>query len=144
MTGSNVSRIFLNNLVNAFMTTITLEYLEADKIIRHSGEYLGKAYADMFKADTLEGTLKKLKKFWAQNGMGTIKDVKIDKNLTTFKVYDCFECWNMPNIGKCVCKFDEGFIEKSLSQSLEREFDVKEVKCIANGDDYCEFEIKPR
>jgi len=56
--------------------------------------------------------------------------------------YECAFSYGLPNIGECVCTFDAGFQAGFLSEFTGMRIISREVKCNANGDDYCEFVVK--
>ena len=46
-------------------------------------------------------------------------------------------------VGRNVCYHAAGFIAGATGVLSGGKFEVKEVKCVASGDEYCEFVIKP-
>lgn len=80
-------------------------------------------------------------------GFGIKKVLKISENppYALLRVYGCFEC-------ECASKKSDkpyshlvrGMTAGVLTRLFEVEMTVKETKCIAMGDPYCEFEAYPR
>ncbi|RLI81796.1 hypothetical protein DRP07_06615 [Archaeoglobales archaeon] len=75
---------------------------------------------------------------WEDLGLG---DVRTGSN--RIKVYDCYTCSGLDEIGKPYCKLDEGIIEGILFKNTGRRHEVIETKCWGTGDNYCLFEINP-
>jgi|Deesub1362A_J573_1020465.scaffolds.fasta_scaffold21938_2 hypothetical protein len=75
---------------------------------------------------------------WEDLGLG---DVKTGGDW--IKVYDCYTCSGLDEIGKPYCKLDEGIIEGVLLKNTGRKYGVMETKCWGTGDKYCLFEINP-
>ena len=47
----------------------------------------------------------------------------------------------MPNIGKPVCKLDEGFLTTLFLKKIGSTKVVREVECYATGTERCRFEV---
>lgn len=70
--------------------------------------------------------------------------IEFESKRGSLKVYDLFE--SKTSIGEFAtpkCHFFRGFLAGFLSQLLETNIRVFEVKCIAKGDLYCEFIFEP-
>jgi Predicted hydrocarbon binding protein (contains V4R domain) len=67
--------------------------------------------------------------------------VKIEDNFAIYRTYECADCYGMANIGMCICVYEAGIAAGALETSLGKHVRVKEVRCIANGDAYDEFEV---
>ncbi|MCZ7398610.1 MAG: hypothetical protein O8C62_02845, partial [Candidatus Methanoperedens sp.] len=82
--------------------------------------------------------LKELADIWKKLELGTIELAEANK----IRVKDCYQCSNMPDVGKPLCPSDAGIIAGVLDKILGKKHSVKEVKCWGTGYDFCEFEIK--
>lgn len=58
------------------------------------------------------------------------------------RMHECAASYGLPNMGLKVCSFDAGVQAGFLSQALGKRVVSTEVKCNANGDAYCEFNIR--
>ena len=61
------------------------------------------------------------------------------------RLYENFEC--LPLKGKSdkpVSNFVRGALAGVVGEAFERDFSVNEVRCLAVGDPYCEFVVKPK
>lgn len=125
----------------------TMEYslkasqLKAAPIVRGVGRQLGLGLAKIFKEGSLRKTLKRIRKFWDKHDLGTVEVVKNEFPLQ-IRVHDCFECADVPEIGRCFCSFDEGVLEGIISRATNTDVFTKEIHCPAQGDPYCEFVIE--
>jgi len=75
-------------------------------------------------------------------GYCSIEIVKIEpENTSIIRVYDSFECEIGKPSDKPFSHFLRGFIAGLFSGLFKQKYTVKETKCIAKGDPYCEFII---
>jgi len=79
-------------------------------------------------------------------GWGKIEDltVEFESKRGSLKVYDLFE--SKTSVGEFAtpkCHMFRGFLAGFLSQLLETNIRVFEIRCIAKGDPYCEFVFEP-
>jgi len=77
-------------------------------------------------------------------GWAIIDDEKIDlkKRRAKIRVYQNFECEIGKGSGKPHSQFYRGIIAGWFHKFFEKPVDVKETKCVAKGDTYCEFLIQ--
>ena len=132
----------LGSIINTFTVVIDARVPENEIIHYDVGTKLGKKLEPLFKSTEYNDIFYELASFWKKNGFGHIDELEITQKATTFNVYDCFECSHMPNIGRTVCKLDEGFLTTVLETKFNNKFEVKEIECYASGFDHCRFEIK--
>lgn len=59
------------------------------------------------------------------------------------RVYECFECELGVGSKKAYSNFIRGVFAGLLAQLFGKSMEAKELRCIAKGDAYCEFEITP-
>jgi len=96
-----------------------------------------KAISKQIKASSKNFALKELAKIWEDLRLGTIEI----KGENLIRVKDCYQCGNMPNMGKTLCSTDAGIIAGVLDTICKQRYSVKETKCWGTGHDFCEFEI---
>ena len=86
----------------------------------------------------------------AVNTLAKVFNSVSDQETTVVEHEDCYEyivkqcpvCWGRQNADEPVCYVTTGLIKGGLHWiSNGREFDVKEVKCHAMGDEHCVFHI---
>ena len=131
-------------LNTAFITAIDARVPEGALVLYEVGSNFATNLKEVFVASEFDGLLEELAHFWKEHALGQIDEVRTSEEGANlhFNVYDCFECSHMPNIGQTVCKFDEGFLTRIVSEKLQDTFAVKELKCYATGNDCCEFEVR--
>jgi len=79
-------------------------------------------------------------------GYGLMETVKIKTRLpyAIIRVHNCFECELGIGTGKPFSHLVRGMIAGVLTALLGVKMTAIETKCIAKGDPYCEFEVKPK
>ena len=80
-------------------------------------------------------------------GFGVMKVLKISDNppYAHIRIYGCFECECAPKKSeKPYSHLVRGMIAGVFTRLFGVEMTVKEIKCVAMGDPYCEFEAYPR
>ena len=78
-------------------------------------------------------------------GFGRMKVIKISANPleATIRVYDSFECELGLEAGKPYSHLIRGMHAGVLTALFNRRMKAEETECIAKGDPYCEFKVKP-
>jgi predicted hydrocarbon binding protein len=76
-------------------------------------------------------------------GWGEIVDVSVTDGSGRVKIRKCFEALLRSHQKGKVCHWTRGFIAGVVSQTRGVPVEAVELKCTANGDDLCEFEIIP-
>jgi len=79
-------------------------------------------------------------------GYGIIKFIEFQENppRARVRIYNSIECELGRGAGHPFSQYIRGLITGIMSEFFKREMTAREVKCIAMGDPYCEFELKPR
>ena len=115
--------------------------IELDKPLYDSGYDIGlNVISKKIKSSNPEGVLKELADIWKKLNLGTVEIV--DANC--IRVKDCYQCGQMPDVGKTLCPSDAGIIAGVLDKTIRKKHFVKELKCWGTGYDFCEFEISYR
>ncbi len=76
------------------------------------------------------------------HGYGRPEIVKVEENFAIYREHECADCYGMPNVGYPICVYEAGVTAGALEVGLGRPVEVREVKCCAAGDPYCEYEIR--
>jgi predicted hydrocarbon binding protein len=110
------------------------------------GYYIGKIIGEKFIAPALTG--KNLKEIMESNlhiaeehKYARQEIVTVDNNHAVYRNYQCADCYGFPNIGLKICCYEAGTAAGAFEPLLGRPVRVREIKCCANGDEYCEFEV---
>ncbi len=79
-------------------------------------------------------------------GYGIIEFIELQENppRARVRIYNSIECELGRGAGHPFSQYIRGLINGIMSEFFKREMTAREVKCIAMGDPYCEFELKPR
>ena len=115
------------------------EGVNIDPILHNAGLKVGETFYKKLESEDLENLTEKIAAFWQKNNLGRIEVKKLDP--LTIRAYDCFECEDLPQIGRSACAFDSGVLEAVFSAHFGEDVHVEEVKCYAKGDKYCCFVI---
>ncbi|MGZ7208336.1 MAG: V4R domain-containing protein [Methanobacterium sp.] len=133
---------FYRLLFRTIRVELLKEGINIDPLLHDAGINIGgKLYEDL-KAEDLDKFVENIAEFWKSNKLGRI-EVKSLKPLV-INAYDCFECEDLPKIGRSACAFDSGVLEAIFSRYFGYEMGAEEVKCYAKGDEYCCFIIKQK
>lgn len=140
VTGSSDPFKFFRYVFRTIRVALIQEGVNIDPILHNAGIKVGKTFYDELKDPETDKLTKNLALFWESHKLGRI-EVE-DMNPLTIRAYDCFECEDLPKIGRSACAFDSGILEAIFSAHFHREMNVEEVKCYAKGDEFCCFIIK--
>lgn len=113
--------------------------INTQPILKIIGRKIGNEIGETFKGKNIEELIKELILFWKNHKLGKMK--VISKNPFLIEVRNCYNCSNMPNIGRTYCSFDEGLIEGIISKRLGINLSVKEIECWGTGSNKCKFKL---
>jgi len=84
-----------------------------------------------------------VKAFFQLLGYGIIREITfdMDKSEAIVKVDKCFECEMLIGSKEAEAHFVRGMFAGWFSQLFGKKVNVIETKCIAKGDEYCEFHV---
>ncbi len=131
----------LKTIINVFYTVIETSLPNADTLKFKIGKKLGIQLAKLFDSNEMSGLFEELKEFWQTHGLGNIRDISIEEERVNIRIYECYECGDLPNLGRPVCKMDEGVLTSIFKERLKKDYIVEEIECMAMGSPYCEFDI---
>ena len=130
---------FFKFILRTIRVSLMEEGVNIDPILHNAGVKIGETFYGELKSNQTEILIKNIMTFWGKHGLGRMELEKIEP--TTIRIYDCFECEDLPKIGRSACVFDSGILEAVFSKHYQKEVGVEEIKCYANDDDYCCFTI---
>lgn len=131
---------FYRVLFRTIRVSLLKEGINIDPLLHDAGISIGETLYNDLKADDMDNFLKNIAEFWEINKLGKIKVRSVDP--LVINAYDCFECEDLPKIGRSACAFDSGVLEAVFSKYFGHKVGAEEVKCYAKGDEYCCFVIK--
>jgi len=124
-----------------FRVSLLTEGVSLDPLLRRTGETVGEAVYPAVAGEDMEGFCQNLATFWEEHRLGRIELLSQDP--IRFSVYDCFECVDLPQLGRPACSFDSGFLSLLFSRQTGSLMNAVERECYAAGDPCCTFEILP-
>lgn len=144
LTPTSPPAVVSKTLARVFISSIDNSIPEGPKILFNVGQTVGYQLSPIIQGTEIGELLFYLSKFWKAQAFGIIDDVKETAEHITFNVYDCFECAHVPNIGRTICKFDEGLLTALLNTKLAQNYQVKELECYGTGYNHCRFLLKQK
>ncbi|BDZ70049.1 V4R domain-containing protein [Methanobacterium petrolearium] len=133
---------FFRFMFRAIRVSLMDEGINIDPILRNAGYKVGETFYEKLQTPDINKFIRNVAKFWEDNQLGRIEVKSTDPII--IQAYDCFECEDLPQIGKPACAFDSGILEAFFSLCFQEQVEVEEVKCYAQGDDYCQFMVKTK
>lgn len=130
---------FFKYTLRTIRISLMEEGFNIDPILHNAGVKVGQIFNEQLQSNVTENLLENISEFWKKNKLGRVIIESLDPII--IRVYDCFECANLPVIGRSACSFDSGVLEAIFSTHFRHEMEVNEIKCYAKGDEYCCFEI---
>lgn len=133
---------FYRLLFRTIRVALLKEGINIDPLLHDAGINIGETLYNYLKADKLDEFVKNIAELWETNKLGRIEVKSV--NPLVINAYDCFECEDLPKIGRSACAFDSGVLEAVFSKYFGHKVNAEEVKCYAKGDEYCCFVIKQK
>ncbi len=131
------------SFVRMYKSALLLTGYNLDRILRDEGYELGyKIFASAIDGESLKDVLENIREFWEEQKLGRIEIVDISDKSATIRVEECYQCMEMPEVGKPLCSSDEGVLQGILEAKLQKRYNVQEVKCWGTGYTFCEFKIQ--
>lgn len=130
---------FFKFIFRTIRVALIKEGVNIDPILHNAGAKIGESVYEELMNPVTEDLIQNIAKFWKKTRLGRIETESLEP--ITIRIYDCFECENLPKIGRPACAFDSGILESIFSAHYNRDMDVEELRCYAMGDDYCSFVI---
>ncbi|MFA5266963.1 MAG: V4R domain-containing protein [Methanoregula sp.] len=133
---------FYRYMFRTIRVSLLAEGINIDPVLRQSGNRVGHTIAANLADRKLPVLLENLATFWRKHNLGTLEVESLAP--LTIRAYDCFECGNLPQLGRPACAFDSGILDAVFSEHFRIPQQVDETACYAMGDDHCRFVITPR
>jgi len=117
-------------------------------LLNESSRTAGKHIADLTNEETkdnIQRLVSEYSKKFAQVGFGKIEicELKPEESAISFRVWNNFFA-EVRNGESTYCSYIAGLVSGIYEAILHKAPSVKEVKCIGNGDPYCEFHLTPK
>jgi Predicted hydrocarbon binding protein (contains V4R domain) len=138
--GNHASTDFYRFIMSTTRVTLLNEGITIDPLLERSGVRVGKAISPVLACPDITGFINNMKRFWDDHNLGHIE--MADHDPLTITIYNCFECVNLPVIGRPVCAFESGVLSAVFSEYFGEPRKAVETGCYAMGDSFCRFIIK--
>ena len=79
---------------------------------------------------------------WMSCGRPEVTKMDLKRNKFTFRLHDSVLAKPYIGSGKMMCDYFSGVIAGGFGSLFGAELKCREVKCIAHGDEFCEFEVE--
>jgi predicted hydrocarbon binding protein len=133
---------FFRLMFRTMRVALLKEGINIDPLLHQAGIKVGETVYKDLESSNIDKFIKNIAEFWERNKLGRVEVKSLDP--IVINAYDCFECEDLPKIGRSACAFDSGILEAIFSKYLSYDVDAEEVKCYAKGDAYCCFVIKEK
>lgn len=133
---------FFKIMFRTIRVELCLQGINIDPMLSDAGYRVGEALYTYIASPDQDELLCNLGKFWIAHGLGRL-DVRALSPLT-IDIYDCFECAELPLLGRPACAFDLGMLRGIFFAHFGEERAIEEVECYAMGHDHCCFIIDYR
>jgi uncharacterized protein len=140
ITGEEDPSRFFRLILRTIRLTFLGEGITIDPLLHLAGMHVGEAAYPTVAARDVAVLLRNLGVFWERNRLGRIEVEGFDP--LAIKIYDCFECSDLPNLGRPACAFDAGVLTAVFSAHYRKEQVVTETNCYAMEDDCCRFVVE--
>jgi hypothetical protein len=138
--GNRNSTDYYRFIMSTIRVTLLNEGISIDPLFERSGIRVGKAVYPALACPDIAGLIVKMKRFWEDHNIGHIEIA--DHDPLTLTIYDCFECVNLPVLGRPACAFEAGVLSAVFSAYYGESRKAVETGCYAMGDSFCRFIIK--
>ena len=132
------------SLYRFILSTIRLNLMNQgitiDPVLHLAGLKAGASLYPCVRDTDIEGMIHGMGKLWEKNGLG---EVELEKRTPlTLNIRDCFECIDLPILGKPACAFESGVLSSLFSQYYGQQMKAIETRCYAMGSNLCRFELR--
>ncbi|WP_019177184.1 V4R domain-containing protein [Methanomassiliicoccus luminyensis] len=131
---------FFRLVFRTFRVSLLNEGIDIDPVLHDAGMRVGEALYQKVGDQDIDVLLSNLAAFWGEQKLGRLEVESVEP--LAIRIYDCYECQDLPQLGRPACAFDSGILGKVFSMHFGAEMKAIETHCYAMGDDHCRFEVK--
>ena len=129
--------------VNQYMNYFLMALSEGHAILsKHSGFLCGERIAEKANLSDQESALDYACDLFLYLKAGILHEPEVEGNHIIMRMDESVFASGVSNINMKLDVFLTGIIEGMLNKATDEKWQVEETKCIANGDDYCEFRCR--
>ncbi len=133
---------FFRALFRAIRLSLLHEGVIIDPILHRAGLRVGETVYELVRDTDLQQMIRNLAALWARYRLGRLELASTDP--LTITIQDCFECQDLPRLGRSACAFDTGVLTAVFQAHFREEQKVTETRCYAMGDTECRFIVESR
>jgi len=133
---------FFRLIFHTLRVSLISQGIEINPILHEAGIKVGKILYEKVADPDLSKFIENIAEFWKTHYLGSFEVKSLDPLI--INVDECYECKNLPYLGKPACFFDSGILKALFSAYYHKKMDVDETKCYALGDNYCSFIIRDK
>ena len=131
---------FYRLVMSTIRMSLITEGISIEPVLRSAGERVGKAIYHTVADQDCQRLVANLQDFWEKYSLGHLEPAGTDP--ITLMIYDCFECVDLPVLGRPACAFDSGMLSAIFSGYFGERNIAVETGCYAMGDSFCRFEVQ--
>jgi predicted hydrocarbon binding protein len=131
---------FYRLVMSTIRMSLISEGISIEPVLRNAGERVGKAIYHTVADQDLEAFIGNVQSFWERYSLGHL-ELK-GTNPITLMIYDCFECVDLPVLGRPACAFEGGMLSAIFSGYFGERNIAVETGCYAMGDSFCRFLVR--
>jgi predicted hydrocarbon binding protein len=119
--------------------TLMQQGISIDPLLCSAGVVVGRSLYPALAAPDLGLFLYSIIAFWEHHRLGRIE---VESRCPiALRIYDCFECVDLPETGRPACAFESGILTALFSLFSGGDPSVTETQCYAMGSGHCRFVI---
>jgi predicted hydrocarbon binding protein len=130
---------FYGLVLRTLRVALINEGIDVDPIQHEAGVKMGEVLYEEVKDRDTAMLLGNIAGFWEAHKLGSVKVERLEP--LTIVVQGCYECGDLPYLGRPACSFDAGILKAIFSAHFKGDYAATETNCYAMGDDYCRFVI---
>ena len=131
---------FYRLVMSTIRMSLLSEGLSIEPVLHNAGERVGKAIYHSVADRDLRAMIGNVQSFWERYSLGHLELTGTEP--ITLMIYDCFECVDLPVLGRPACAFDCGMLGAIFSGYFGGRHIAVETGCYAMGDSFCRFEVR--
>jgi len=131
---------FYRLVMSTIRMSLISEGISIEPVLRNAGERVGKAIYHSVADQDLGALIGNVQSFWERYSLGHLELTGTEP--ITLTIYDCFECVDLPVLGRPACAFDCGMLGAIFSGYFGERHLAVETGCYAMGNSFCRFEVR--
>ncbi len=130
---------FFRFILTTIRVSLLADGITIDPILTRAGERVGDVIFPVVKDPDMEMMVARIQEYWARYELGTVEFERPDPPILIIR--DCFECRDLPILGRPSCAFESGLLSAIFSAYYRDRRTAVETHCYSMGSNMCRFEI---